>query len=278
MGTVAAAQESRPDRIKIEYDLPKNPAHQVIYDKLKQNKALEKLQEIFSPFRLPIDITLKTMSCDGVDNAWYQRPNLTICYEYIDVDIMQNVPEETTSKGITPTDATVGPFFYVVGHEMGHAMFDLLGVPLFGRPEDAADQFATYMMLLIGKSEARRLIGGTAHSYHKYMESPKVNVKVTAFADVHSAPAQRFYNLLCLAYGADREMFGDLVERGFLPADRARACRVEFQEVNFAFEKLIFPYLDAERMKQVLAKDWLPPPTPPEISYMNSRKRENQAK
>jgi hypothetical protein len=28
----------------------------------------------------------------------------------------------------------LGQFSYVVAHEMGHAMFDALNVPLFGRP------------------------------------------------------------------------------------------------------------------------------------------------
>ena len=56
----------------------------------------------------------------------------------------------------------LGQFFYVVAHEMGHALFDQLNVPPWGRPEDAGDQFAAYMMLLFGKQDARRLIGGAA--------------------------------------------------------------------------------------------------------------------
>ena len=65
----AAADEPRPNRILIEYVPPKNPDHQKIYETLKQHQVLEKLQEIFSPFKLPIDVTLKTVGCDGVDNA-----------------------------------------------------------------------------------------------------------------------------------------------------------------------------------------------------------------
>jgi hypothetical protein len=35
---------------------------------------------------------------------------------------------------------------------------------------------------------------------------------------------QRLYDLLCIAYGADRDMFADVVENGYLPKDRARGC------------------------------------------------------
>lgn len=59
----------------------------------------------------------------------------------------------------------MGQFFYVFAHEMGHAMFDILRVPIFGNAEDAADQFATYIMLQFGKDQARRLITGAALSY-----------------------------------------------------------------------------------------------------------------
>ncbi|MFZ0840921.1 MAG: DUF4344 domain-containing metallopeptidase [Xanthobacteraceae bacterium] len=50
----------------------------------------------------------------------------------------------------------------VVSHEMGHAVFDLSDVPLFGRPEDDADQFAAHVMIRIGKDDARRLRRGRA--------------------------------------------------------------------------------------------------------------------
>lgn len=44
---------SKTDRIKIRYVVPKNPEHQWIYTQLKQRGALEKLQELLSPIRLP---------------------------------------------------------------------------------------------------------------------------------------------------------------------------------------------------------------------------------
>jgi Putative metallopeptidase len=258
----AAADEARPNRILIEYVPPKNPDHQKIYETLKQHQVLEKLQQIFSPFKLPIDVTLKTVGCDGVDNAWYQRPTMTICYEYLD-NIEKTAPKETTAAGITPQDAVIGQLFYVVGHEMGHAMFDLLNVPLFGRPEDAADQFAAYLMLKLGKDQARRVIGGAAYTYKDYVEVKKVAVPQTAFADVHGAPMQRLYNMLCMAYGADPTDFSDLVDKGYLPAQRARSCHNEFGEVNFAFQQLIVPYLDKDLAKKVLDQDFLPPATSP---------------
>ena len=70
-GVAATADEVRPHRIQIEYVAYSNPAHRQLYDLLKQQQALERLQGIFNPFRLPVDLTLRTIGCNGVANAWY---------------------------------------------------------------------------------------------------------------------------------------------------------------------------------------------------------------
>jgi hypothetical protein len=276
-----ARAEEVPNRIRIEYESPKSQNYHGLADRLKANRALEKMQEMFGSFRLPNDLSLTMKEC-GMANAWYQRPRVTICYEYVE-DIEKGLRNET-HDGITQTDAMLGQFIYVVAHEMGHALFDALNVPLFGRPEDAADEFSTYMMLSFGKQDARRLIHGAAYGYKDYLRNAKVTVPLHAFSEAHGAPVQRFYNLLCIAYGADQGTFGDLIEhrhlterltlfQGHLPEGRARGCRVEFGELHFAFEHLIRPHVDQALAKVVLQDGWLPdvlaepdfPPPAPQI-------------
>jgi hypothetical protein len=257
------AAEVQTNRMRVEYVPPTNPAHQALYELLKEKRALEKLQEIFSPFRLPVDLTLRTVGCDGVSNAWYHLPAVSVCYEYLN-EILQAMPKSTTDDGVTPADAVIGQFFYVFAHEMGHAMFDILKVPIFGNAEDAADHFATYIMLQFGKDQARGLISGAALSYKRYVMASQVTAPLVAFSDAHAAPAQRFYNLLCLAYGADQQVFADFVTKGYLPEARARGCKGEYEQVAFAFRELIVPHLDAQMAKVVLNKAWLPEvQTPP---------------
>jgi hypothetical protein len=252
-----ALADAKSNRITLQYEPPKNPAHQPLYEMLKQRRVLEKLQEIFSPFLLPVELTFKTVGCDGVSNAWYSRPTVNICYEYL-AEIQRDMPMETTPAGVTPADAVLGQFFYAVAHETGHAMFDLLSVPIFGYQEDAADQFAVYIILQFGKADARRLILGAAHSYRKYVQNPTVTAPLTAFSDEHSPPAQRYYNLLCLAYGADRVLFADFVDKNYLPKERARLCRRQYGELVYAFHQLIGPHLDKQLAKQVMDTSWLP--------------------
>jgi hypothetical protein len=252
-----AHAKARTNQIRISYGPPKNPAHQLIYERLKDARSLEKLQLFLSPFRLPQALLIKTEGCDGEANAWYDEGTITICYEYI-AEMWRNAPTETTKEGIAPIDALVGPIFDTVLHEFAHAIFDLLKLPVFGREEDAADQVASYIALHLGKEQARRQIGGIAYAYVTEATADKAPPKLQDFANEHGTPAQRYYNVLCIAYGADPEYFGQFVEKGYLPKDRAEGCADEFKQVQRAFEKLIAPHLDQRLAQKILSKSWLP--------------------
>ena len=84
---------------------------------------------------------------------------------------------------------------------------------------------------------------------------------MTAFADEHGTPAQRFYNVLCIGYGADPELFADVVEKGYLPKNRAEGCEDEYKQAAKAFKRLIAPHVDRKLARKVHDKSWLPDPS-----------------
>jgi hypothetical protein len=256
LASTADATDKQSGPIRIEYVVPENPEHQYIHAMLKERKALEKLQEIFSIFRLPSELTLRIVGCDGRVNAWYEEGEISVCYELLE-RIKKTMPKQVTDAGLTPDDAIAGQFFYAFAHEMGHAVFDMLAVPNFGGQEDAADRFATYMIVNLGPDDAKRLVMGAAYAYRPFIENPTVSVPLKAFSDEHNPPPQRYYNLLCIAYGANPQLFAEIVTNNHLPKARATRCRHEYGEVKFAFKKTIGPHVDqaiAERVKQ---RHWL---------------------
>ena len=257
-------QMDQPNRVSVAYVAPKDPIFQELYGLLRDRRALEKIQEILSPFRLPEELTIKTAEC-GVVNSWYTRenfkPTVTICYEYLK-HILESLPNETTPAGVTPADAAAGQFFWITLHEVGHAIFDIFDVPIFGHEEDAADNFATYIILQFGKGQARRLIGGAAWAWRTYLgdykRNPMVRKRIAAFADKHGLPEERFYNLLCLAFGADSIQFADADD--YLPPTRSPSCEFEYRTLVNAFHKEISPHIDQETARRVLDTNWLPDP------------------
>jgi hypothetical protein len=119
-------------------------------------------------------------------------------------------------------------------------------------------------MLQFGKDRARRLIGGAAYSYAEfikgYKDKPNVTLPLLAFSSNHGSPEERFYNLLCIAYGSDATLFADVVEKGYLPQSRAKGCRYEYQVLAWAFHHEISPHVDLDMARKVLDTTWLPQP------------------
>jgi hypothetical protein len=263
-GVDVGTDDARPNRIRIAYDPPKTPSQQMLYDLLKEHRVLETVQQILSPFRFRTDLTIKTMPCDGMINSWYNTddsvPTVHMCYELLQ-DILHTAPKETTPYGITPRDAMVGQFLFWTLHEFGHAAFDLYNIPLFGREEDAADQFAVYIMLQFGKDRARQLVGGAAYAASEfvknYQQNPEVEKRLDKYSSVHGLPEQRFYNFLCMAYGADPKTFADVVENGALPKKRAGNCSYEYETFSKAWHAEISPHIDQKMARAVLDTTWL---------------------
>jgi len=262
----ATAKSERSRQIDIQYVPPKSDSLKPVYDYLRESKGLERVQGTLAGLKLPRRLLIKTEGCNGESNAWYDGKDVTICYEFVD-DIWKNAASDTTPSGIAPIDTLVGPFLDVVLHETAHAVFHILRIPLFGREEDAADQFSAYLMLQTDKPAARRLILGNAYQYKPDLKPGGPAPSLKSFADVHGTPVQRFFNVLCIAYGADPELFKDLVDKDYLPKDRAEGCVDEYRQVHYAFGKLIGPHIDAKRAAGQM-KGYLP------AAYVRPKKRQ----
>jgi hypothetical protein len=197
---------------------------------------------------------LALQDCGGELYAGYENTVITVCYELLD-DFWRNANAERPSA-ITREDAFVGQSLNVFLHEAGHALFRLLKVPLLGREEDAADQLSAYYLLQLPKNRKRALILGSAYAFASQLKirrprdlyRPRLRLeRHKSFADEHGTPAQRLFNVLCLAYGSDKMLFADLVVKEFLPKERAKICEEEYHQVDFAYRKLIAPQVDSDQ-------------------------------
>jgi hypothetical protein len=241
-------------QVVISYEPVTNYLYQGVAERLKARGVLEELRRFMAPLRLPTKLTIKTAQC-GQANAWYESESgVTICYEF--VSWMERLaPTQNLQDGMTPQDAIVGPFVQVVFHELGHAVFDRLKVPIFGREEDAADEFAGFIMLQFGKDVARRTLPGAAY----FWRASAGNWSHIDFADEHGNPVQRSYNYLCMAYGGFPDDFKNLIDNGLLPKPRAVLCSREYKQLTVAFDKSIYPYIDQDLLKIVQSRRWLRP-------------------
>jgi hypothetical protein len=269
----APAAPEQLGRIQIEYVPPTKPALQKTYQEVKNRRVLERTKEIFSPFRLSEDLYIKAVECDGKPNTYFDheddRPTVKICYQYLKA-IHDKMPKKPTKAGITPREVMVGQFVFAAAHELGHALFEIYNIPIFGRQEDAADQFATYYILQFGGERARRLILGAAYAYTGFVKqltgNPKVTLPLAAFSSDHGQPEQRFYNLVCIAYGYDPKLFAGAVDKKWLPSTRAKVCNLEYGNLRYAVKTLINPHIDQALAQKVIDTGLAPASNPPQPS------------
>lgn len=123
-------------------------------------------------------------------------------------------------------EANLISIFY---HEMGHALIDVLGLPIFGQEEDAADVFSTLMIdALFEEEDAQAVAYDAALGFWAEAELREAGGYDIAWWDVHGVDEQRFYNTVCLFYGAEPEAREELAIELGLPEERAEYCADEF--------------------------------------------------
>ena len=187
-------------KIEFAYFPPKAKKYQPVMDRLKSRQVLELLSQFLAPLRLPHKFYLVTMECERENASPFYSGDLraiVMCYEFIDLtDRIAPKPGQQW-QDFTHDEVVVGAFVGVLLHEVGHAVFHMLDVPLFGREEDAADQMARFSALQFNTQIARTVIRGYAYIWAAF-GNPK---EWAQYAGEHGTSSQRFYNTLCLAMG-----------------------------------------------------------------------------
>jgi hypothetical protein len=253
---VAQRQElAANSRIIVDYIDPRPNMQRSLLtlDRLRKRQVLEELSMFLSPLRLPRTLRIRIKTCFQ-PNAFYVGSEwaINLCYEFYE-NLEATAPQTTSPQGFTRDEVVVGGFIDAIFHELGHALFDIFQVPVFGREEDAADQLSAFLMLQFGKDVARMTIKGAAFTYLNN-RNPRSRAE---YADEHGTDAQRFFNYVCLAYGGEPDLFRDFVDNGVLPKARANGCAREHQLVRKAFARTILPHIDQELMKKVQSIPWL---------------------
>lgn len=118
-------------------------------------------------------------------------------------------------------------------HELGHALIDIEGVPIFGQEEDAADVLSALLINdFYEEEDAVSLAYDTAFAFMGEAERASEEGYEPAFWDVHGADEQRYYNLVCLFYGGNPDERADMADELGLPEERADGCEDEFALAN----------------------------------------------
>src|SRR5262249_48333572 len=125
--------------IGYEYRPAKAPENNQMRERLMKRQMLEELVQFLSPLKLQRRLVITTDECPGNGlNAWYspREARITLCYQYLNM-FAKYAAEPNMLPGFTREEVFVGSVLSTALHELGHAVFHLLDIPVFGHEEDA---------------------------------------------------------------------------------------------------------------------------------------------
>lgn len=125
-------------------------------------------------------------------------------------------------------------------HEMAHALIDVMNLPVLGQEEDAADVFSMLMVQrLFPKGQAMAINKGAANGFSISAIKRRATGHEWDWADEHGPDMQRYYNLVCLIFGADTKQRADFASEMALPEHRAKKCAAEFAQAERSWGPII---------------------------------------
>ena len=255
-----ALAEVPPVNPKVHISYDPTTAYQATYTGLKNRHVLEELQQFLAALRLPTDLTIRTAECNGALNIPYKSgAPATICYELvneIETLVVKNVQDADTQHAFV-----TGAFIQAALHETALAVMDILQTPIWGRDQDAADRLAAFLMVGFDEDIETVSMLSTVSVFQWSFQASASTGKIwtgSDFASVDSPDAQRYFNFLCIAVGADYPKFGGVIQKGIIAPFRAGDCEnKEYPQVRKAFDLRIMPYVDPELFVKVRSVDWL---------------------
>ena len=245
-------------RFTYQYVPPDNPDLRYAYQWAADTHMFSTIPEIDGLdglFVTPRPLRYVATQC-GTVNAFYNK-NLSavvLCYEMIDSLTKMGA---ALAKGAHDPKALTVEFVkdnlrFILLHESGHAMIDLLDMPAVGREEDSVDQLsAVVLMTHTETSETENDIARVvqlAATWFKVNSADTPNNDKSIFADEHALDAQRYFNLLCFIYGRDPDHFRGIADGGMLPKARADRCPEEAAKITRSWSRLMLPHF-APRFK-----------------------------
>lgn len=220
-----------------------NPAYAELAKAIKDTRLLEDLAAgLNETLILPTDVLITFADC-GQPNAFYtpEHKAVIMCYEFV-VDFAETLTPIYDNE-TDLYDAIFGTTMFFFYHEVGHALVDVLDLPITGRQEDAVDQLSTLILLALDDPGSEPVGGPAILSaalwfFQTWQKMEASGMSQTYFGE-HSLTPQRFFNLACWTFGSNPDLYSWVVQDGMLPSDRAQQCPGELDRFDKAWGTLM---------------------------------------
>lgn len=135
---------------------------------------------------------------------------------------------------------------HILQHEVGHALIELLALPVLSQEEDAADLYATMDVLdNFEDAEARQILTYAVMANLK-MATEAGAPDIEDYYGEHDLDIQRAYRIVCLGFGTDSDAFTKMADRFAMPEGRRDGCIDDANRAWESWDRVLAPHMKAE--------------------------------
>lgn len=133
-----------------------------------------------------------------------------------------------------------GTTTHTIHHELAHMLIDRFQLPVAGREEDAADQYAWLRMVDRWRDTGdQRPLRAAIELWHlEHLRAADEDDRVPAWSE-HSSDRQRLFLGICIVAGLQPETFGGLARKYGMPEERLEACEDEAGIIEASWQELL---------------------------------------
>lgn len=198
----------------------------------------EVLTDLDALFNLPAPV--RVIFTSGKSGPEYYQGVIHMPYEFV----MYNDQLQQAAKYSNDREEQLDLLFdvteFVLYHEVGHALVDMLDIPVLGKEEDAVDGFAA---VLAATLELEAVALGAADVFDMGLELTEEEIAEEEFWGAHSLDEQRMFTIFCLIHGSDPKEHSTLLQEVGMPADMSNQCQYNYQETLRNWARVLGEYL-----------------------------------
>jgi hypothetical protein len=237
----SAASTSRPasGRFVVSYAKPRNADERALVSLIKSSLLDKVMAELSKALIIPKTVTISVRG--GQNGPYYSPPTHVIVYNLpfaaLGLRVFKTEYPKITGYNLGVAFASLE--YFVLFHEIGHALVDEWKVPVLGREEDAVDAFSTIFMTEFVPNGGQIALWGA--DFFDYLGRHEGTFGQNDFADEHSLDPQRAYSIACWVYGSSPSKYRGL--ENVIPRSRLVRCPSEYKQLRGSWLRFLKPHV-----------------------------------
>ncbi|WP_070968927.1 DUF4344 domain-containing metallopeptidase [Vibrio sonorensis] len=246
---ILPAVVSAKENIKVEYINPQDTQEQSAKIAIQESQLNELITDLADQW-FPFNRTL-TIQYGGEQGPLYnpQSHVVHMPYHFYHEALNYFTKNEYQARfGKSPQLGAQDTILHTLLHEAAHAYIADQNIPILGKEEDAADNFAAVVMIdYIENGDDAAISAADMFAFES--EDRPDYYHIGEYIDEHSFDLQRYFSTLCLVYGSDPEKHANLlneVENDYL-ADRQDFCQFLYSSTSESWHHYIAKHVILSR-------------------------------